>query len=1850
MNKFLTLLLGCGMAMLGGSQIYAAEAKAVPYSSPIAVSGGFDDGWTVVDVDADGRTWDSNTDQSTTSWGGSGYRARHYASSNSQISDDWLISPAIHLEGGKEYKIFYVWKVESTTRPKNMNVYVSTASEPAQIKTSDPVKAYVGYTNTTYTKENVTFTPSETGDYHVSFQAATENNNYYIFLCGLEVFENTFTPQTVSDLRAERDEDRSIVSVDVTWTLPTQSIFGDNFTPEQTITAVNVYRDGSETPIATLPGTETWFVDNESKGLQPGVHTYQVDVVVAGVRSAKAEATTKYVGPVTPATLPYTWSCGDADSFDDWTVVKGSGSQNTTNWSLYTSYNGARFNSASGKAENDYLISPPFAVTEPGYYKVTIAANPSSLTYSHKLALRYGKNPTEAALQGIVCDDIEFTSSSKGEYSYVVRIDDPATYYFAAVANNPAPTYSYFYYYVYSIGLEKTSKTPNKVTGLTATPDPQENLKVVLDWTCPAMSTNGETLENNEYQIEVYRGDTLLTTLAGGTSTYTDSTVPAPGVYTYSVKTIAPDGPSEGEVSVTTQWVGPHVVALPYETNFNPSDDSVAIWEVIDANNDGKTWHYYENSYRCTQSDINGEVSGTRKYEDYFLSPYFDLTPGYYSVIFTPIGGTAAKPMTHTVGVVKAATFSGNSADLTQVKQFESTTTSSYSYKPVTYLFNITEAGRYQVVFAAIEDQPDASSYSSPDANMYGITNLTVDEYPVLPDLAENVSAIPDQNDSLEAVISWTNPTTTNVEGLGLETITKAVIYRDGEKAGEVTEGLVPGQKASFTDNEEKGLTSGNHKYKVEIFNTAGKSESAAVEVMSEWIGGPRIVAETIPYTWDFSEADNFKNWAIGKGEASENPNYWEYYAATYSTPASATFKMQKEVAEEDYIVAPPFHITEPGYYKVTVAASVTLTSYASKLALHYGTKPRVADLQNVICESIPLDTKSAPYSYEVKIDEPGNYYFAAVAKCPNPGYSISYYVSSLGIEKTEKTPNQVTDLVATPKANEEYGVVLTWTNPSKSTNGEDITPSEYKVEVYKGDDLIATYNDGTSTHTDNDIETAGVYTYTVVTLAPQGATLGGVTVTSKWVGPHVVSIPYATTFEPEDNTVAIWDIVDANNDGNTWYYVKNNTYRVPQPEVRQEDGTYLYDDYFLTPYFELTPGYYSATFKPLGGSYSTFTHHVGLIEAGTFANDSEQLQQVQTYTTSQGYLTSAVKETYVFKIEKEGKYQVVFAAIGSQPRINSSFTSDSYYYGIGDFSAQEYIVLPGIVSDLTVTPAPNEELEAVVSWINPTTSNVAGLAPVLSKAVIYRDGEQIAEVVENLAAGEESSFTDNKETGLTPGTHTYMVEVYTGTYKSEDTAPEVVSGWIGGGLYLPVAYGGNEAVENGDARSFDEWNIVDVKGDYNESTGKYAWVVDSEGISVDNTGLQTADDWIVSPKLSIQKNGTYKVEVKSSVPTGFDPFVPYFYDLYAGIGNDLASYIKVGTIRIAECTSVENGRLDTFYIKGTDVADVIALAAGDDEINPVSVPFGNISLAFHSYEAGKVRVSGVSVDIIDEPGLIPTLTIGETSLEIYPTYVKVSVENDQITVDDIEEDYTIALAYKLNDGQYIAMNEPEGQNNAYNAEIDLELLEPDVYTVTVKATALDSEGMEIVSNEKVVGEFTREPDPVTVELLDATPANAAPGIFDLIIEYTAENVPEEAKIYAMLINDAETDENPYEVSESPSTISVSGFDLDKKYVYTVTLQIEDKDGEVLARSNSKNFEILISGIGGVMIGESVSFNGRTLSFEGVADVRIFNVGGIIVAKYDNAEGSVDLSNLAADTYVITITGNGKTQIFKIVK
>lgn len=1115
MKKFYTLVT----AVLLCLPTFAQDAFTVPYSSTIAgpVDGiaRYIEGWKSIDANGDNKTWGPQTDTKATEAGLSKYCAK-YTYSDGYQADDYLVSPAIQFEAGTEYKVIYWYRAQSANYKESFEVYASTGDTPEAILAGKKLAEYPEVTNTAYQQGISDFTPTESGTYHITFHVTSPKGFYYLYIAGFSVVKNEFAPAAVKGLTATRGENRALTCT-LEWTLPTTDVFGEPLPADKPIEKVEIFRDGGETAIATLAGTATSYIDTETTGLTSGYHTYTVTVTAGGVSTSASVGPTSYVGPIVPTPVPTTLAINSKDDLELWTITKGE-CTNTSNWE-YSSDNCVRYSRSYNKSEDDWLISPPLQFTKAGAYQVNVDCKLGSNNEDYLLECYFGTS-TDTGTMNLRLERLPM-STTRGVSTFYVNVTEPGTYYTALHAKFPGAS-SYQTYYIYGIAVDEAKIMPKPVTELTSTPVGQEN-KVKLSFFLSDKANTDVSIDADNVKVKVYRvadgTETLVKTIESSALTLgavneTEVEVAAPGIYTFRVVTAnAQDESSAAHPTVTTSWIGDRLVALPYSIDFSASqmtDDTINIWDIIDANADGKTWA--RQSYYGMRCAYPATVDGKQTYDDYLLSPYFELEAGNHIVTYKVSGAQANQEYYYNIGITQAGTYSAtNKPVLTLSKRM---TIANSSFETVTYTFTLETAGKYQFVFAANEENAPISY----DYRCLSVKEFSIRAIDTLPDLATEITITPDPSKELKATVTWKNPTTTNIEGTLLANgdIVKALIYRDGELVGTVTEGLVPGETSSFVDADipQAGL----HAYTVEIYNAYGKSETAATPVVSPWIGA----GMSTPYTADNYLA--FSQWTTVNANNDTN---------SYGDPVTWILANGKDFVEltstskdaDDWFISPIIDIKPQSIYKVEVRLRQSNASayycYESPLQLRVGTGDNYTDY-----------AKAATFT------------LAKDATVGNEQTSVFYVRSASAAEAAAK--------VAKAAAEGEEG----------EGEGEEVDVEALASDIESGDVHFALRCYGR----------AALRLESVTITYVKEATGSGST-----PGEHVCNgqaLPYQSSLATSSSSITEgWTVKDGNDDNRTWSPVSDsdskNGFAMKYTYHSSNDA----DDYLISPLFHFAAG-----------------------------------------------------------------------------------------------------------------------------------------------------------------------------------------------------------------------------------------------------------------------------------------------------------------------------------------------------------------------------------------------------------------------------------------------------------------------------------------------------------------------------------------------------------------------------------------------------------------------------------------------------------------------------------------------------
>lgn len=217
-------------------KVLVGKRYGAPYNEDFSSADGFNT-YTVIDANNDGTKWTYNS-----------YAGSARLSYNSrQASDDWLITPSIHLEAGKSY--IFTFNVKPGYRNYDERIEASVGKEPTvEGMTTQMVEP------TTFNEETSLhhdFIPTETGDYHFGIHGISKADQGGVYVDDISVVEGVSPADTVViGIPQEPQDVRLTDSVDhlvLTWKAPVEEgahgghVYADSLT-------YNIYKvteDGS---------------------------------------------------------------------------------------------------------------------------------------------------------------------------------------------------------------------------------------------------------------------------------------------------------------------------------------------------------------------------------------------------------------------------------------------------------------------------------------------------------------------------------------------------------------------------------------------------------------------------------------------------------------------------------------------------------------------------------------------------------------------------------------------------------------------------------------------------------------------------------------------------------------------------------------------------------------------------------------------------------------------------------------------------------------------------------------------------------------------------------------------------------------------------------------------------------------------------------------------------------------------------------------------------------------------------------------------------------------------------------------------------------------------------------------------------------------------------------------------------------------------------------------------------------------------------------------------------------------------------------------------------------------------
>ena len=202
-----------GSALALSNEQLLGDAFDVPYFND------FDsnlDLYTVIDANNDGATWswDAPTKSAAYHW------------STSAVGDDWLITPPIHLMGGKSYKVsFKARSTNGSLYPERLEALWGKGNSPELL--TDTLLGTTVLDQVSYQQFAKTIRPKTEGKYYMGFHAVSDASMYYLYVDSILVEEapDANAPDSVTSLKAVCDPTGELLAT-LSFNAPTKTLGG----------------------------------------------------------------------------------------------------------------------------------------------------------------------------------------------------------------------------------------------------------------------------------------------------------------------------------------------------------------------------------------------------------------------------------------------------------------------------------------------------------------------------------------------------------------------------------------------------------------------------------------------------------------------------------------------------------------------------------------------------------------------------------------------------------------------------------------------------------------------------------------------------------------------------------------------------------------------------------------------------------------------------------------------------------------------------------------------------------------------------------------------------------------------------------------------------------------------------------------------------------------------------------------------------------------------------------------------------------------------------------------------------------------------------------------------------------------------------------------------------------------------------------------------------------------------------------------------------------------------------------------------------------------------------------------
>lgn len=642
------------------NKVVTGGAAALPYSEDFSSS-------TALDLYS---VFNGENSSTTTKWAKPGsYYSYVQLNQSSGTMDAWLVTPPFELKAEAYYDLEFSTSA-STSVSKTMEVMVG--QEPTADGLTQSVFDETLSLTTTMKANSVRFKADANGRFYIGFHAKGTSGNGYFRLSNIKLSEVIVAPVAATNLTATADPDGAFL-VNVAWTNPSVDVLGNELA---SLTKVEVLRGAEviETYEIATPGAEMTLTDEVEA---PGKYTYSVVAYLGENAGEAATVTSDKVGGALE--LPYEIVFDSEVKISDWTMPANA------DGSSYT-FDASSSCLVAPDKRDIWLFTPEFKAKK-GVVTFTLnGARRSTFSETIKVAL-YKTAETSAPAQS---DIISYTFTSTNNTAAVFEIEVTEAGIYTIGIARPTSGWNLYLYGASIVQTSTLSETmPLAATDLTVTGDDDDDALVHLSWLNPSLMQGGGELTEIT-KVVVLRDNEVIATLTddiipGAISTY-DDTVPASGVYTYTI--IVYNGE---EASDPTTAKSPFIGSgfeLPYECVLS-SPETIEFW-TLPANDKGNCWKYNTDSGNEVRTGLQASSNNVKAF-----SIPFKAKEGKIAVSYVAASYSSRYIDNLSVALVASAEFDAEPIGESQTQEI-----TNINFREVyTSEFDVPADGKYYICF-----------------------------------------------------------------------------------------------------------------------------------------------------------------------------------------------------------------------------------------------------------------------------------------------------------------------------------------------------------------------------------------------------------------------------------------------------------------------------------------------------------------------------------------------------------------------------------------------------------------------------------------------------------------------------------------------------------------------------------------------------------------------------------------------------------------------------------------------------------------------------------------------------------------------------------------------------------------------------------------------------------------------------------------------------------------------------------------------------------------------------------------------------------------------------------------------